>query len=63
MSKKQTVNKGSSAKAGRNSSKCNNYRLMSRRIANGKRRLERHLGSNINDKDAKKAFKLLSKAS
>lgn len=51
------------SKVGSNISKCNNYRLMGRRIANRKRRLERHLGNNINDKDAKKALKLVSKVS
>lgn len=57
MPTKTTVNKGSSAKAGRNLSKCNNYKLMNKRIANKKRKLLKHLLYNGKDLDAKKALK------
>ncbi len=59
MARKQTATKGSSRKAMRNQSKCSNYKLMSVRVTNKKRKLNQHLLTNKNDLDAKKSLKSL----
>ncbi len=60
MARKQTAaSKGSSRKAMRNSVKCSNYKLMSVRVTNKKRKLNQHLLTNKNDLDAKKSLKSL----
>ncbi len=59
MARKQTATKGSSRKALRNQSKCNNYKLMNTRIVNKKVKLNKHLLTNKNDLDAKRILKQL----
>lgn len=56
MSRKQNAKSGS-RKAGRNTSKCNTYKLRGTRESNKRRGLSIHLRSNKNDLDAKKCLK------